>query len=147
MVARTIAATVKAEHDRRRALAASAGEANRRSPSAVKNRIDRLEADQRRDKQARDGSRRLVERIAHRQGDIDYWKGVYATQVDQGIAEEFSSSTITKGDEVRYRGRWYVVTRVNPKSVTVQMSRGTGSIRYHEVAERRSGGGNPRATD
>ncbi len=170
VVARSVAAAAKAENDRRKAEAAVAGEAHRRSPTAVKNRIDRLEADQRRDERARDGTRRvvsritgaayiadsgpavggearrrLVARIARRQDDIDYWKGVYAAQVDAGIAQRFTSSTITKGDEVRYRGRWYVVTRVNPKSVTVRMARGTGNIRYHECVEHRSGAAAPRA--
>lgn len=169
VVARSVAAAAKAENDRRKAEAAVAGEAHRRSPTAVKNRIDRLEADQRRDARARDGTRRvmsriagvaytadsgpaggearrrLVARIARRQDDIDYWKGVYTAQVDAGIAQKFTSSTITKGDEVRYRGRWYVVTRVNPKSVTVRMARGTGNIRYHGVVEHRGGGVAPRA--
>ena len=169
LVARSVAAAAKAENDRRKAEAAVAGEAHRRSPSAVKNRIDRLEADQRRDERARDGTRRvmskitgaaytadsgpmggealrrLVARIARRQDDIDYWKGVYGAQVDAGTAQKFTSSTITTGDEVRYRGRWYVVTRVNPKSVTVRMARGTGNIRYHEVIEHRSGAAAPRA--
>ncbi len=169
VVARSVAAAAKAENGRRKAEAAVAGEAHRRSPAAVKNRIDRLEADQRRDERARDGTRRvmskitgvaytadsgptvgeahrrLVARITRRQDDIDYWKGVYGAQVDAGIAQKFTSSTITKGDQVRYRGRWYVVTRVNPKSVTVRMARGTGNIRYHEVIEHRSGAAAPRA--
>lgn len=169
VVARSVAAAAKAENDRRKAEAAVAGEVHRRSPTAVKNRIDRLEADQRRDERARDGTRRvmskitgvaytadsgpavgeahrrLVARIARRQDDIDYWKGVYGAQVDAGIAQKFTRSTITTGDEVRYRGRWYVVTRVNPKSVTVRMARGTGNIRYHEVIEHRSAAAAPRA--
>ncbi len=41
---------------------------------------------------------------------------------------------------IRYRGRWYQVSRVNPKSVTVKMASGTGSVRYRDIAEYRRAG-------
>jgi len=44
---------------------------------------------------------------------------------------------IAKGDAVCYRNRWYEVTRVNAKSVTVKMSRGTGTIRIHRIGGHR----------
>ena len=48
-----------------------------------------------------------------------------------------SRAMIATGDAVRYRNRWYEVTRVNAKSVTVRMSRSTSTIGYHEISEHR----------
>jgi hypothetical protein len=163
VMARAVAATEKAANDKRRSEAAAAAESHRRSPAAVKNRIEKMEADQRRDERARDGHRRtqskttgaveecapatgdyrerILARIAERQEQIDYWKAIHATQVAEGIATDFTSASIVKGDSIRYRGRWYEVSRVNPKSVTVIMASGTGSVRYHEIAEHRRASG------
>ncbi len=159
VMARAVAAAAKAETEKRRAEAAIAAESHRRSPAAVMNRIERLEAEQRRDERVRDGSRRtlsattgaveesapatgdyrqrILARIAERKEQIDYWKAIHATQVAEGIATDFTSACIAKGDSIRYRGRWYQVSGVNPKSVTVKMASGTGSVRYHDVAEHR----------
>lgn len=49
----------------------------------------------------------------------------------------FGREMIGKGDAVRYRNRWYEVVRVNAKSVTVQMLRGTATVAYHEISEHR----------
>jgi len=160
-MARAVAATAKAENDKRRAQAAAAAEAHRQSPSAVKRRIERLEALQRRDERARDGSRRtvctatgtvehrlpatgqyrerIVARIADRQAQIDYWQGVYAAQLSEGIAQDFSRASITCGDTICYRGRWYPVVRVNAKTVTVELASGTSTIRYHQISQHRRG--------
>lgn len=159
VMARAVAAAAKAENDKRRAEAAIAAESHRRSPAAVMNRIERLEAEQRRDEHARNGSRRtlskttgavqecapaagrdrdrVVARLAERQEQIDYWKSVHARQVAEGIAQDLTGDCISAGDAIRYRGRWYEVVRVNPKSVTVKTSRGSGSVRYHEITDHR----------
>lgn len=160
LLGRAIAAETQAHAAARAAEAAAASEAHRRSPTAVRDRIERLQAQQRRDERLRDGYRRtgtsvagvkagqrppvvgaarewLVSRIAARQGEIDYWNGVFARQQAAGIAPDFGPAVIRRGDLVRYRGRWYEVVRVNPKSVTVPTSRGTGSVRYHAIAAHR----------
>lgn len=157
-MARTVAATADAQARRRRAEASAAAEAHRRPPVAVKIRLARLQSAQRRDERSRDGYRtlskatgavkdcppvtgahreRLLTRIADRQEQIDYWTSIYAAQQAQGIATAFSREMISRGDAVCYRNRWYEVTRVNAKSVTVKMARGSGSIGYQEISEHR----------
>lgn len=158
-LARAVAASAEAESRRRKAEASEAAEVHRRSPVTIKNRIDRLQAEQRRDERLRDGYRRtisrttgavddckpatgaarerLVSQIADRQQLIDYWTRIYQAQQAEGLAPAFGREMIGKGDAVRYRNRWYEVVRVNAKSVTVQMSRGTATVAYHEISEHR----------
>ena len=158
-MARAVAAAAEAEAKWRKAEASEAAEAHRRNPVTVRNRIERLEAEQRRDERSRDGYRRtpsradgavgecqaatgegrerLLRHMADRQEQIDYWRRVYETQQAEGIATAYSREMIAKGDAVCYRNRWYEVTRVNAKSVTVKMSRGTGTIRIHRIGGHR----------
>lgn len=158
-MARAVAAASEAEAKRRKAQASEAAEVHRRNPVTIKNRIARLEAEQRRDERARDGYRRTLSRvdgaveecppatggyrerllvqIADRQEQIEYWQRVYETQQAEGIATDYSREVIGKGDAVCYRKRWYEVTRVNAKSVTVTMSHGTGTISYHQINDHR----------
>lgn len=161
-MARAVAAAGEAEAKRRKAEASAAADIHRRNPVTVRNRIERLLAEQRRDERLRDGYRRTVSKatgavqqtppatgehrdrllaqIAERQDQIDYWTKVHEAQQAQGIAPSFSPDEIAQGDAVCYRNRWYEVTRVNIKSVTVKMARGSGSIRYHDITAHRSAG-------
>ncbi|MYR08970.1 DUF3560 domain-containing protein [Gordonia sp. SID5947] len=141
-----IAAENQATDTARRAdIAADAG-ARRHNPRTVANRIDTLEADQRRDERARDGHTRtlyttssgqkvcdetppatgsyreqLDARIAQRADQIAHWKQVRADQIASGEAGNYSPATIAKGDQVRSRfDDWCTVLRVNKKSVSVE---------------------------
>jgi hypothetical protein len=163
---RAIEATAAANTAAHRADVAATAEARRHTPVTVKNRIDKLEAEQRRDERARDGHRRVVARtetttyvdafrpatgsyrehiiarIAQRADEIAYWKGIYAAQQATGIATSFSRDTITEGDLVKHHGCWYPVVRVNTKSVSVHMHHGmtwTTTIGYHEISGHRTG--------
>ena len=158
---RAVAAADAATEATRRAAVAAAGTAHRHNPVTVKNRIDRLEADQRRDERARDGHRRtiartptttyvdefgpatgahreqLLARIAQRSDEIAYWKDIYA-------ANTHGPDTITKGDLIKRRGAWYPVVRVNAKTVSVQPQPNatwTHKIAYHQIDGHRPAGG------
>ncbi|WP_232525654.1 hypothetical protein [Mycobacterium intracellulare] len=97
----------------------------------VKNRIEKLEAEQRGDQRILDGYRRVVARtatyeyvdefapasgsyreqviarMAQRGDQIAYWKAVYADLQASGAANPHSRDSITKGDLIKYRGHWY----------------------------------------
>jgi hypothetical protein len=158
---RAIDATDVARRDSARAQAAAATTAHRYHPVTVKNRIERLEAEQRSDQRTLDGHRRVVARsaaheyvdefgpatgpyrdhviarMAQRRDEISYWKAIYADLQVSGVASTHSRETISAGDFVQRRGHWYPVVRVNPKSVSVRMHEGatwTNTIGYHEIS-------------
>jgi hypothetical protein len=169
---RAIDATEAAKTAANRADAAAATTDCRHNPVTVKNRIEKLEAVQRRDQRTLDGHRRVVARTAtceyvdefgpatgaHREqviarkaqrGDeITYWNTIYTAQQAAGIANSYSRDTIAKGDLIRHRGTWYTVVRANPKSVSVQMHRGaswTNTIGYHKLSGHKPAGEHPQA--
>lgn len=164
---RAIDATDLAEHANSRAEAAAATTARRYNPVTVKNRIDKLEADQRRDQRLLDGHRRVVARssthdyvdefgpatgnyrqqviarMAQRGDEISHWKSTYAQLQASGAAGTHSRDTIAVGDLVQRRGYWYPVVRVNAKTVSVRMHPGgswTNTIGYHEISGHRPAG-------
>ncbi|WP_062908275.1 DUF3560 domain-containing protein [Mycobacterium avium] len=142
---RAIDATEDAQHASRRAEAAAATTAHRYNPVTVKNRIEKLQAEQRSDQRILDGHRRVVARsatheyvdefgpatgtyrdqviarMAQRSDEITYWEGIYADLQAAGVASAHSRDTINKGDLIKYRGHWYPVVRVNPKTVSVHL--------------------------
>ncbi|MFV8169669.1 DUF3560 domain-containing protein [Mycobacterium sp. DBP42] len=157
---RALDATEEAKNAATRADVAAAAADRRHNPVTVKNRLDRIEADQRRDQRILDGYRRVVARtatgeyadefppatgayrdqvvarMAQRGAEIDYWKGVYAEQQAAGVALSFSRETIAKGDQVKYCGGWWPVVRVNAKSVSIRMHEGaswTDTVAYHKL--------------
>lgn len=161
---RAIDAEDTAKSEAGKAESAAHTTAHRYSPVTVKNRIDRLEADQRKDQRILDGHRRVVartagteyvdefppatgdyrERVAARLAQtvdqIEYWKGVYAELQAEGRANTYSRETVSKGDEVKYRSSWYAVVRANAKSVSVRLFEGasfTNTIGYHELSGHR----------
>jgi len=161
---RAIGAEDAAKAAAAKARAASKTTEHRYSPITVKNRIDRLSAEQRKDQRALDGHRRVVartanhtyadefapatgeyrqrllERMAQRGDQIAYWESVYAEQRDAGIANSYSRDTIAKGDQIKYRRQWYTVVRANPKTVSVRLHEGatwTNTIGYHEISDHR----------
>jgi Domain of unknown function (DUF3560) len=158
---RAIDATADAHAAQQRAQAAAATTEHRHNSVTVKNRIDKLQAEQRGDQRILDGHRRVVARsatheyvdefgpatgqyreqiiarMAQRADDIAYWEGIYAQQQAAGIASTHSRDTIAKGDLVKHRGSWYPVVRVNLKSVSVQRHAGaswTNTIGYLEIS-------------
>lgn len=58
--------------------------------------------------------------IAHATEQLRYWHDVRQAQIDAGTATNYSRDTVHVGDEVRVRGSWRTVARVNPKSVSVE---------------------------
>lgn len=144
----------------RAATAASASE-HRHNPVTVKNRINKLEADQRRDQRTIDGYRRVVARtetveyvdesgpatgqhrdqvlarIAQRADEIAYWTGIYTAQQQAGIANTYSRDTIAKGDRIKYGSSWYTVVRANAKTVSVRLfahASFTNTVGYHQIS-------------
>lgn len=163
---RAVEATDAAAEAARRAEVAAATTAHRHNPATVKNRIDKLEAEQRRDERARDGHSRvvartstatyvdefgpatgtyreqIVARMAQRADEIAYWKGIYTAQQEAGLANTYGPDSIAKGDLIKKRGAWYQVVRVNQKTVSVQVQAGatwTHKIPYHEISAHQPG--------
>ena len=159
-----VSAEGDAKEARRRAEAAAVTTAARYSPVTVKNRIDKMHAEQRADQRELDGHERtlfvvrgvkqiekfppaegtyrqsLITRIAERAEQITYWEEIRAQQIASGQANNFGPDTIAKGDLVRCSGVWYPVVRVNKKSVTVPARIGgdwTDTIPYHKLAGHR----------
>ena len=117
---RAIDATDEAAAATAKAQAAAAGTARRYSPVTVKNRIEKLQAEQRRDQRILDGHRRVVARtathqyvdefdpatgpyreevlarMAQRADQIAYWTTTYAQQQAAGIASSHRRDTIAK---------------------------------------------------
>lgn len=149
-----------------RAEAAASTTAHRYNPVTVKNRIEKLQAEQRGDQRILDGHRRVVARtatheyvdefdaatgayreqviarMAQRGDQIAYWSGIYADLQASGIAGRHSRDSISKGDLIKYRGHWYPVVRVNSKTVSVrlhELASWTDRIGYHEISGHRPG--------
>ncbi|AGZ54678.1 MULTISPECIES: DUF3560 domain-containing protein [Mycobacterium] len=164
---RAIDATDLAHQAQGRAQAAATTTAHRYNPVTVKNRIEKLEAEQRGDQRILDGYRRVVARtatyeyvdefapasgsyreqviarMAQRGDQIAYWKAVYADLQASGAANPHSRDSITKGDLIKYRGHWYPVVRVNSKTVSVrrhELASWTDRIGYHEISGHRPAG-------
>jgi hypothetical protein len=150
----------EAERAERRAEVAAKATEHRYNPVTVKNRIDKLEAEQRRDQRELDGYKRVVartadvvyadewapatghrrdtltERMTHRADQITYWRGVYAGLQVDGAASSYGPDDIAKGDWIKRRRDWYEVVRVNKKSVSVHLCpefTWTHTIGYHEI--------------
>lgn len=166
---RAIDATDEAKEVARRANIAAGANAHRYSPVTVKNRLDKLEAEQRRDQRELDGYTRtvaktatttyvdqfdpatggrrdqLLDRMAQRADQINYWSGVYGELQAAGKASTLSRETVKPGDEVLYRRSWYVVHRANLKTVSVKLLGEhvsfTNKIGYHKLSGHRSAGG------
>ena len=162
VLGRAVVAAGKSAAADRAALAAVHTDAVRRSPQAVRQRLERLAAQKRHDQRAIDGYRRtipnsggvteqvppavgawrtrLINQIAERHQEINHWTAVADRQHATGIATDYANAGITPGDNVKFRGRWYPVTRVNAKSVTVKKAARTGIISYTNICGHRPAG-------
>lgn len=161
---RAIDATNLADQASNRAEAAASTTAHRYNPVTVKNRIEKLQAEQRGDQRILDGHRRVVARTAtheyvdefgpatgsyrdsviarmvQRADQITYWTGIYAQLQASGVASTHNRDSISKGDLIKFRGRWYPVVRVNAKTVSVrlhELTSWTDRIGYHEISGHR----------
>lgn len=110
-----------------RAESAAAHTDARNNPTTVANRIERLQADQRRFQRALNHDDGLEQgRAEHLRSEIEalgehieYWQGVYSQLQADGAASTLAPDSVRKGDWVLFRGDWLRVRRVNTKSVTV----------------------------
>lgn len=163
-----VEASDAAKEAARRADVAAGANRRRYNPVTVKNRIEKLEAEQRKDQREVDGRprrlvgtfqgqpvydekapasgswlERLTARMAERADQISYWKGIYAVMQEQGEANTYSRETVRAGDFVKYRSTWYKVVRANAKTVSVRFfgERQTGwtnKVGYHEITGHRA---------
>lgn len=122
------------EHDRAahwtgRAQAAANYQQFKKDPSRTLRRLDKLRADLRavekwqRGQSAKGFSRNPADpelEIEHQElaEEIAHWEKVIKDAEAEGF-KIWSKSDFTRGDFVLYRGTWYEVLRVNPKSVTI----------------------------
>lgn len=161
---RAIHADTEARQAAERADAAALATARRHNPVTVANRIEALQADKRRAERRLNGhtrtlftageqryteshepaqgstAERLREHIQELAGQISHWESVRADQIATGQIENYSPESITKGDQVKFRGTWYEVRRVNRKSVTIPSMVGgswTDTVAYHELSGHR----------
>lgn len=157
---RTIEATAEAERAAARAEAAAHTTAMRYSPRQVANRLEKIAADIRRVQRHLDGyiadrgtpyarqipraegtaRDRYLSELAEHQDAHAYWEGIRAQQIADGVATNFTRDQFTKGDIVKVDGRWAVVLRINPKSLSVQSQRWRYTARYDQIQEHHPGG-------
>ncbi|GAA3082684.1 DUF3560 domain-containing protein [Streptomyces rectiviolaceus] len=127
----------RAEHWTGRAQAAANYERFRKDPGRTLRRLDKLRADLRAvekwqaGKSAKGYSRNpddpeLTIRHQELTEEIEHWQQVIKDAEANGF-KVWSKADFTRGDFVLYRGTWYEVLRVNPKSVTIpHIHNGTG---------------------
>lgn len=158
---RAIDAGTEAAQAAEQAETAALATVRRYNPVTVANRIQALQADKRRAERQLTGhsrtlftvgEQRYTEECAPTQGDaaerlrariqeledqINHWEGVRAEQIAAGDANDYGPENITKGDQVKFRGSWYEVRRVNRKTVTIPSMVGgswTDTVPYHELS-------------
>lgn len=106
-----------AQEAERRAEVAAHTSGARYAPHTVANRIDKLAADQRRAERA--GRTTAAAELADQ---VDYWRGVRAQQIADGLAADIRPDQVKPGDFARIGRRWHPVIRVSAKSVTLTYS-------------------------
>ncbi|MFJ2819401.1 DUF3560 domain-containing protein [Streptomyces sp. NPDC087294] len=119
----------RAEHWTGRAQAAANYERFKKDPGRTLRRLDKLRADLRavekwqRGESAKGYSRNpddpeLTIRHEELTEEIAHWEQIIKDAEAEGV-KVWSKADFTRGDFVLYRGTWYEVLRVNPKSVTI----------------------------
>jgi hypothetical protein len=96
-------------------------------------RIEKLEAERRRVQRARnrctpgsDYARELDRQLVELEEQIEHWGAIVIRAEAEGF-KIWTQADFSKGDFVQYRGTWYEVLRVNPKSLTIpHIRRSTG---------------------
>lgn len=148
-----------------KARAAAHTTAARYNPVTVGNRIEKIEAETREAHRELDGYTRVyfVDAAGTKHGDtfppatgarrnqltarldeladqLTYWRQIHADQITAGAATNYGPDSIAKGDQVKIRGRWYPVVRVNKKTVSIPSIVGgswTDTAPYREIQEHR----------
>lgn len=70
--------------------------------------------------------------------ELAYWQAVRDEQIASGQVAEFTRDNVHRGDQVFYSGTWCLVTRINPKSVSVLTAYGaTGTVPYTHIRQHR----------
>ncbi|MFD5253086.1 DUF3560 domain-containing protein [Streptomyces bobili] len=127
----------RAQHWANREEAAANYERFRKDPGRTLRRLDKLRADLRavekwqRGESAKGFSRSPADpelEIEHQEltEEIEHWEAVIKDAEARGF-KVWSKADFKRGDFVLYRGTWYEVLRVNPKSVTIpHIHNGTG---------------------
>jgi hypothetical protein len=115
----------KAERLAERAETAAAYTGRRTDPAVTLRRIEKLEADRRRVERSlsrctpgSDYAAELTRQLAELDDQLGHWRAVVARAEAEGF-KVWSRADFRKGDFVQYRGTWYEVLRVNPKSLTI----------------------------
>ncbi|MGW7292869.1 DUF3560 domain-containing protein [Streptomyces xiamenensis] len=119
----------RAAHWAGRAQAAANYEQFKKDPGRTLRRLDKLRADLRavekwqRGESAKGYSRNpddpeLTIRHEELTEEIDHWEQIIKDAEADGV-KVWSKADFTRGDFALYRGTWYEVLRVNPKSVTI----------------------------
>lgn len=120
---------------REAAAAAEAEVRGRYAPLTVANRIALLETEHRNAAGAE---------AVRLETELDFWCQVRVGQIAAGRAVALGPESVTVDDQVRVGSRWYVVTRVNAKTVTVAGQQGHASklpytrLDEHRIGEERS---------
>lgn len=150
-----------------RAAAAERYQARREAPGTTQRRIENLEAEARQIDRRVNGTGKaihgedtpatgsyrdqLLARAEEVAGELDYWREHMAKLEESGV-KVWSKADFTRGDYVRFLGKWFEVLRVNGKSVTIPAMINDGlvitkaearlswtdTVPYHEVAGRKS---------
>lgn len=150
-----------------RSAAAERYRDSRESVPTTLRRIEKLEAEQRQLERRRDGSgkaihgedtpaegdyrERLLVRLEEIAGELDYWREHVAKAEAEGL-KVWSKADFSRGDYVKFLGKWFEVVRVNAKSLTIPAMVNDGkvihkdgnrctwtdTVPYHEVTARKS---------
>lgn len=115
----------RAERLSERAETAAQYSERRNDPTRTLRRIEKLEADRRRVERSlsrctpgSDYAQELTRQLAELDDELDHWRTVVRRAEAEGY-KVWSRKDFTRGDFVQYRGTWYEVLRVNPKSLTI----------------------------
>jgi hypothetical protein len=121
----------RAAHWSGRATAAADYQRHRENPGRTLRRIEKLEADRRAYERALKGdpthgwdaadpeqAQTLARRIRRLDDELGHWREIIARAEADGV-KIWGRADFTKGDFVRFFGRWFEVLRVNAKSLTV----------------------------
>ncbi len=157
----------RGQHWASRAAAAERYRDSRESVPVTLRRIEKLEAEERQLERRRDGSgkaihgedtpatgayrERLIVRLEEIAGELEYWREHVEKRAADGV-KVWSKADFTRGDYVRFLGKWFEVLRVNGKSVTIPAMINDGkvihkdgnrctwtdTVPYHEVSGRKS---------
>jgi len=114
-----VAADKTAHEARRRAREAEAATGARNNPVTVANRIENLAADVRALERLH-GADSDHPQLQQLRDQLTYWQNVRAEQVAAGIATNYGPDTVRAGDLIKIGSAWFIVQRVNRKTVRVQ---------------------------